>query len=393
MRKGDLVIEVRKAGFTNKGAELMLRAVTEKLNLRYPSARLVMAPSLEGGAAPYSKRAKMGFYQKAWLWRYGVEWSRLSFLMPSFFRDMFGLILDREIDVVIDAAGFAYSDQWGPSSSIELAKCARRWKRRGQKLVLLPQAFGPFTGKKIKQAITDIVDCSDLIFARESVSLAYLEEVVGVRANVRLSPDFTCLVKGELPLGYSPLENGVCIIPNARMLDKTDKRSGDLYVPFLVEAVRCAYKKGCKPFILVHDSSSDEILADKLTAAVGRVIPVVKESDPVLIKGIIGSSKAVVGSRFHGLVSALSQGVPALATGWSHKYQKLFDDYEFQRGIVKDLGDLNILDEFFDAVLEEEKYDAISSHLKSVSIAQVAAAELVWDEVFAVIDEAVRSSR
>ena len=49
-------------------------------------------------------------------------------------------------------------------------------------------------------------------------------------------------------------------------------------------------------------------------------INIVQETDSLCIEGIIGASDGVIGSRYHGLVNALSQGVVALAVNWSHKY-------------------------------------------------------------------------
>ena len=89
--------------------------------------------------------------------------------------------------------------------------------------------------------------------------------------------------------------------------------------------LRYFLENGRNPFVLVHESG-DKNLADRL-ASVNPNIPVIHESNPLYIKGIIGHSKFLIGSRFHSLVSGLSQGVPSLGTGWSHKYIELFDQF------------------------------------------------------------------
>jgi colanic acid/amylovoran biosynthesis protein len=78
--------------------------------------------------------------------------------------------------------------------------------------------------------------------------------------------------------------------------------------------------------VLVHEERDRE-LADRLAHEAGLSDPVAQFDDPLELKGILGACAFSVGSRFHGLVSALSQGVPCLGTSWSHKYRELFDDY------------------------------------------------------------------
>ena len=136
-----MIIEIRKAGFVNKGAELMLHAALQKLRTRYPDATFVMAPTPKKAEQPFRKLVQLGFYPKAWLWRYGIQWGTLANFAPRPLPEMYGVVLDKEVDVVIDAAGFAYSDQWGEDPCAELAQSTRRWKKNGTRVILLPQAL------------------------------------------------------------------------------------------------------------------------------------------------------------------------------------------------------------------------------------------------------------
>ena len=383
-----MIIEIRKAGFVNKGAELMLHAALQKLKARYPDATYVMAPTPKKAEQPFRKLVQLGFYPKAWLWRYGIQWGGLANFAPRPLREMYGVVLDKEVDVVIDAAGFAYSDQWGEDPCAELAQSAKRWRKNGTRVILLPQALGPFKSEKNQAAMKTVVENVDLIFPRERISYQHLTHLVGEQPKIKQSPDFTNLISGVIPPSFDAVQNRFCIVPNCRMLDKTDQKTRDAYLPFLIKCTRYLLEKDAKPFVLVHEGKGDLALAEKLSAAVGG-IPIVQESGALEIKGILGACSGTLGSRFHGLVSALSQGVPALATGWSHKYQMLFEDYGFADGLVEVTTDEAEIKRKIDLVTDESAriealIQAHTAQLKQQS-------EQMWQQVFEVIDQCERA--
>lgn len=380
-----MIIEIRRAGFINKGAELMLHAILNKLRDRYPDAVLVVSPTSKKGSQPFAEFTRLGMFPKASLWRNGIQWGDLACFLPKKLREMYGLILDREIDFVIDAAGFSYSDQWGVETSKELAASSKRWKKQGTKVILMPQAFGPFRNKDIQHYVKEWVKNVDLVYAREIDSYNHLVGIVGENEKIRIAPDFTNLIAGVVPENHDVANLKVALVPNCRMIDKTGKQEGQAYLPFMVSCAEYLVEKNAKPFILVHEGEADAALAEQISQAVGG-IPIVKEADPLKIKGILGVCDATIGSRFHGLVSALSQGVPSLAAGWSHKYVRLLEDYGFPDGVISVLEDGNTLKAKIDMLLGvsdaglRERLLKSSEELKAKSM-------YVWDSVFAEIDQ------
>jgi colanic acid/amylovoran biosynthesis protein len=169
------------------------------------------------------------------------------------------------------------------------------------------------------------------------------------------------------------------------MIDKTSKQESDAYLPFMIKCAKQIVSQGAKPFILIHEGASDQILADKISEAVGG-IPIVKETDPLHIKGILGTCDATIGSRFHGLVSALSQGVPSLATGWSHKYMRLFEDYHFNDGIVSvnDSDDI-ICKKINNLLCPTSRLNLKSNLAERSTFLKIKSLEM-WNLVFDVID-------
>ncbi len=379
-----MLIEIRGAGFINKGAELMLYAVLQAMEKAYPDARIVMAPTTNKGSAPFLKRAELGLLQKAWLRRYGMQWGDLAALVPRRLREMYGVVLDRDIDIVLDASGFAYTDQWGLYTSRELAQSCKRWRKRNTKLILLPQAFGPFKSHKSKELIKSVADNADLIFPRDRISYQHLTEAVGERQNIKIAPDFTNLIEGVLPDSFNKDQNRFCIVPNYRMIDKTLKSESEAYVPFMTMCTQYLIKKGRKPFILIHEGANDLLLADKIKKDTGGGVAIIKESHPLRIKGILGACEGTISSRYHGLVSALSQGVPSLATGWSHKYQELFEDYGFRDGLLDVSMDEVEVCKRIDLILNDKTRNTIIAEINKRSRMLKVQSNSMWEEVLSI---------
>ncbi|SEL94839.1 Coenzyme F420-reducing hydrogenase, beta subunit [Syntrophus gentianae] len=378
-----MLIEIKGAGFTNKGAELMLHAVLQAVQPAIPEASFAMAPRY--GQPSYGARARLGLLQKATLSRHGISWDFIGKMFPPEIREMYGIVLDDEIDVILDVSGYAYGDAFGEHKTILMAKQTAEWKNQGKKVILLPQALGPFSSQRIRDALKRLVDNADLIFARDPVSYAYVNDVVAAPANVKIAPDFTNLVSGAAPKNWNAGEHRVCIIPSHQMTDKTSKTEGTRYIPFLLQCLEQLAAKGITPFLLIHGGKKDLPAARQLQEAASRTIEILSEQDPLKIKGILGQCDLVIASRFHALVSSLSQGVLCIGAGWSHKYETLFADYGCPELLLPiDERDLKI-GEVINKALEPESSEAIRMNLRSAAELQRQRAAGMWEEVLEMI--------
>jgi polysaccharide pyruvyl transferase WcaK-like protein len=375
-------IEIRKTQFINKGAELMLHAILQQLTKEIENPTFVMVP--RNKLNPYSEYAKLGIHPKAALYFKGKEWGSLSSLLPDKVKDLYGIIDEKDIDVVLDAGGFEYTDFWGDDVTVELAEGTKRWRKQGKKVILLPQAFGPFTSKKIKKAFKVVVKNSDLIFARDKESLEHIEKLVGKVDHVKLAPDFTNIVKGIIPDYFDSESHQFCVIPNYRMIDKTDAKLSKNYVDFVSNSINFLCEKQQKPFILIHEGDKDYKLALEIRGK-NEDVPILKENNPLKIKGIIGASRGLISSRYHGLISGLSQGVPSIGTSWSHKYKELFNDYEFD-GLVNLKGDYQSVFDLHDYFFDEELYQKNRQHLLEKSEFLKKQTKAMWDNVMEIIN-------
>ncbi|AFZ44041.1 hypothetical protein PCC7418_1873 [Halothece sp. PCC 7418] len=365
-----MIVELRGINFKNKGAELMMNTVVQQVSNWHQENIVAVRPR----TGTFKQKSQAGLYSLAWLD------SKISFspplidtlanLIPRKIRHLYGVTTYSEIDAILDASGFAYSEQWGLGLTKMMADEAKKGKRSGKKIILLPQAFGPFESPSLKNSFLQVLDNSDLIFARDKISYEHLINLGGKSSHIKIAPDFTNLVKGKVP-DYLPHPfNQPCIIPSARMIDKTPAHIRQNYLFFLVTCTKELIRKKQEPFILVHDTGSDFELASQLQTEVGQAIKIINEPNPLLIKGILSQCSLVIASRFHGLISALSQGVPGLGLGWSHKYNQLFEDYCCSECLISSLDSEEEIQHKLSLITEEPSRSSIISRLQTASIQQ-----------------------
>ena len=372
-----MFIEIKGVQFVNKGAELMLLAVISKVHEIWPDAKIVLK---HNSNSPYEKRAKLGTYQKLeWKMKWLEKLFSEKFLKKLILR--YGLVSDKYISMTLDASGFAYGDQWGRRGVKNLCRDLRKSSVSGKKYFLLPQAFGPFSDNTDKSLLTKALPLAAMVCARERSSYASIEAISSNINNLYLYPDFTNLLEGLCPDYYKNGENKVLIIPNSNMISSRNENKGwvDVYLEKLNLMVQVITAKGLVPVLLNHEGKGDAEICRQLNELNGQNLEMICDDNPLHVKGIIGASAAVISSRFHACVSALCQGVPCLGTSWSHKYERLFEDYNKGDYIISPTLDLSGISQMFDRAFVKSG-DEYQEYLASIQ-REKQKAEDMWKKI------------
>lgn len=372
-------------GFVNKGAEAMVKTVQAEIGARIPGASMFVpqetcaddaAARAEGvGVAPNLSKGRKTLRCLALaaaqppLLGEAIRWRRLKSL-----ESLWG------IDAVLDVSGYAYGDG-GPrgfEGSSRMCAMAVYAKALGKPYVCMPQAWGPFSDPDIARISREICRKAALVFVRDNESLDALASLFpqGLPPQVRTSPDIAFLFQPADPawadrrLGEAGLRDEgrplALLAPNRRVYERTrGTGDGNEYVQDLIEISRRLLATGYAVAFLPHETAlpgSDRVddrgLCAQLEAAVAddSARALLAPMSAGEMKAVIGRMTCVIGSRFHALVAALSQGVPCMALSWSHKYRELLRPFGLEKYAVESADGIGgrtallLLDEFIESV-------------------------------------------
>lgn len=375
------------AHFYNKGAHLMMKTVLDHFRDK-PDYKLYLSPL----AGSREQIEELGYslldYPLKHVTAYrsfGIffTWGNLLKYLRSNYR---GTLPIDKVDVVLDISGFAFSDQWGQQAVINVNKLVKFFKNKEAKYIFLPQAFGPFSGTRMRREMKEVINNADMVIARDRDSAKMLTEL-NPEMNTRQYPDITISLKPQS--SELDIANYTCIVPNERMLDQGREFWPEgKYLSYLKRAIdKLLSDTNQTVILLVHDKGTgDTNLAKSLKEDYqeqNRVI-VLYEEDPVKLKAILGTANAVIGSRFHALVSALSQDVPSMAFGWSHKYETLFNEYKIDELAFSKPDDL-LFDKSIKNILELEENSPLKIKIREANKQLKEKNRQMWTEVETII--------
>ncbi len=384
-----MLIEIRGVQFVNKGALLMLEACLAQLRQKYPAVQIALAPNRN---SPFLARADVSALQKVSLRFRGYDFNALSYWLPlrlrRFLRHWFGFVFEADLDLVLDASGFAYGDQWGGRNVKLLTAEIGRLKRHQTGYILLPQAFGPFTRKSDQQALAKGLLSALMTCARDEQSYKHLIQYASA-ADIQQFADFTNLLEPPARAAMSTEKAYGLVIPNSAMLGPRNHNNAwrTVYLQQLQTAIQLMRERGIRPVLLNHEGKADEKLCKQLLQ-IDASLKLISPDSALEVKAWIAGAQLVICSRFHGCVSALSSGVPCIGTSWSHKYEMLFAEYEQQALIQPDTSE-DEMRRLMAQVCSAENRQILqqrAEYWKQQS-------QLMWQTVFERIDSAIDSGQ
>lgn len=377
------------AQFKNKGAQSLLFCVVNELYNRYGNPEIYYVPLDD--FRNYDTE----------LYRFNIVCGentpyryehhpclRSVFIVEAMLKKMFGKgrmpVKDvvrlhnvlKDADVLIDISGFQIGSVWSVEHNLKELNYVHEAKRYGTKVVFMPQSFGPFDyGDKqasMDKAIKESLSKADLIFAREEEGYQWLTEKYGLTNVYRgldtvlqahdLNLENIYNVPVEKPVIRLKTENNVGIVPNFESL-----RTGNEEVILnLYEAVvKRLMALGKNVYIFRH--SKDLEVCRKIYEPFRNAPSVYlleDDLDCIQYLEFVKQFDFIIASRYHSIVHAYKEGVPAVILGWAVKYRELAQNFA-QSDYIFDITKLDT-DDSFDTILEsienmsvkhrEEKY-------------------------------------
>ena len=397
------------AQFENRGAQSMLFTVVNEFRTRYADVEFYYVP------LDYARKDcfaccddyKFNFvYDDLAMRDYPIRYGFAGKIKRSMDKKKIGAQIDKynapylsdiwdKIDVLVDVSGYSRTSKFGMGSINRMLRHINKAKSLDIPVFLMPQSYGPLNfGEKTEDVCKEINEAFskvDLLFARENEGAEVLKNECGVCSAV-LSPDIVLqaqeikwenvfVKKPELKAPLLETENNVGIVPNGETVRNGNK---DFVLSCYKRIIELLRSKGKEVYIFRH--SDDLALCRDIYGLVKEdehCHLIEDEMDCLAYSEFIKQFEFVIASRFHSVVHAYKEGIPALVLGWAIKYQeltKLFSQEKYAFDITKrDDCDVNEMMKQLELLSENYKNEAEVIGNKLAEIRRKSCFDICWE--------------
>lgn len=333
----------------NKGAQALTFTVVDRIKERFPGTKIVLLSSMDY-KRPKAEREKFAFeilpfpldLKADLLGGSYKSFDYLSLLLKK--RKASDEIRSRVRNILvnckafIDISGYALSSQRGKFTSLQYLLNLKIARKFNIPTYLFPQSFGPFhygyignllLHSLIKQELKSVKE----IYAREDDGLNNLKKL---RLN-NVERSFDIVLQNNQPYNLSHiykrdeseqfkdiqvLKNSVGIVPNVKIMKHGNKEN--LYNLYF-EIINHLIKNNKNIYLLRHSFEDNEVInviKEKFKGS-DSIHYLDKDYNCIEIDEVIKKFDFIIGSRYHSVVHAFKNFVPALVLGWAIKYDEL----------------------------------------------------------------------
>ncbi len=263
----------------------------------------------------------------------------------------------RNTDLVIDEAGIAFSDSRGWMMNTYAFACAAVPMLMGVPVVKYSQALGPFCNGYNRFLAKCVLSKMKLIVARGRFTYEHLH-AIGMQKQARLYAD------GAFTMPPAPLleqrAEDVCkkagltrlaAVSVSSVVARRCQKAGIAYSRIMAEFIDYLLGQGYAVWLFAnaarmhsrHPRNNDLMTGDAVMREYeklkkrgkqkypdgfeAKLVWERREMDAEEIRAYIRQSDFLIASRFHAMVFALTEQVPVLMIGWSHKYQEVMEQF------------------------------------------------------------------
>ncbi|WIV68828.1 polysaccharide pyruvyl transferase family protein [Natrialbaceae archaeon AArc-T1-2] len=324
----------------NKGAQAMTYTLVDQLSRRFPQKEIYLFSSRDYYRDTDQNR-KFTFNILPW----GVEYRSkiLARKLPSNveleeYEEIKRVLNDCKF--MIDINGYALSSQRGFARSLLYMSNISVCKSLSIPMYIFPQSIGPFDYGMGKSNIMDAflnlyLDYPQKIYSREQEGVTYAKKYTNndVEKSFDIVLQFDEYQTGNIfknPPDLRKIEiadNAAGIIPNSKVKDRMNEKE---FYNMNKEIVNNLLDKGKDVYIIRHAEGDKEICQtiSQIFSSVDGVHTLSQDYDPITLETIIGDLDYIIGSRYHSLIHAYKNSVPAVAIGWATKYRELLSEFD-----------------------------------------------------------------